>query len=109
MDKTIERILSLIENSGLTDKEILRKLDVSTSSTLISDWRKGRSKSPQIKHITKIADIFNVSTDWLLTGEKKYNLSSSESEWLNLYNQLTPEEQQHCLRFIKGYIELGKK
>lgn len=77
MDDTICRILALIKDNGLNDKQVLKELDVSTSSTLITDWRTGRSKSPQIKHIKKLAELFNVSTDYLLFGiDKKENLSS---------------------------------
>lgn len=112
MDSTITRILDLIDASGLKDKEILERLDVSSSSTLITDWRTGRSKSPQIKHITKLAELFGVSTDYLLTGQNKIiNLSPDEQEWLDLYKQLSLdalEYKQECIGFVKGYITRGK-
>lgn len=78
MDDTILRILSLIDNSGLTDKQILKELDLSSTSTLITDWRRGKSKSPTIKHILKIAYFFNVSTDYLLTGKENHKDLSKE-------------------------------
>ena len=108
MDKTIQRILTLIDNSGLTDKQILKELDVSNTSTLITDWRTGRSKSPQIKHIIKLANFFHVTTDFLLIGIEKYdNLSSDEVDWLNLYKQLSSSDESirnECIGFVKGYI-----
>ena len=110
MDDTILRILSLIDNSGLTDKQILKELDLSSTSTLITDWRRGKSKSPTIKHILKIAYFFNVSTDYLLTGKENHkDLSKEEQEWLSLYDQLDSHDKIECAGFIKGYIAKGKK
>lgn len=112
MDETIQRILTLIDNSGLTDKQILKELDVSNTSTLITDWRTGRSKSPQIKHIIKLADFFQVTTDFLLVGVEKYDkLSSDEIAWLNLYKQLSSSDdniRNECIGFVKGYIAREK-
>lgn len=112
MDETISRILSLIKASGLTDKQILKELDASTSSTLITDWRTGRSKSPQIRHIKKLAELFDVSIDYLVTGtDKKTALSADEQTWLNLYKELSNDSQeckQECIGFVKGYIARGK-
>lgn len=112
MEETILRILFLIDASGLTDKQILKELDLSSTSTLISDWRRGKSKSPTLKHVLKIANFFNVSTDYLLTGKEKFkDLSKEEQEWLDLYSQLSSENstiKNECIGFVKGYIARGK-
>lgn len=108
LDSVIERILELVDKSGLKDKEILKKMDISNSS-MISDWRTGRSKSPTIQNIVKFASFFNVSTDYLLTGQKKYDyLSQKELEWLELYKQLSLADESvrnECIGFVKGYIK----
>ncbi|MCM1221370.1 MAG: helix-turn-helix domain-containing protein [Lachnospiraceae bacterium] len=110
MDTVITRILNLIDKSNLNDKQILKELDISNSS-IISDWRTGRSKSPTIQNIIKLSNFFGVSTDYLLTGkEKYYNLSDDEVEWLELYKQLSLNEQRfkdECIGFVKGYIKRG--
>ena len=84
---------------------LLKYLGKSKSSA--TSWKNGTLPSGET--LLKISEYFNVSIDYLLTGKENRDLSFEESEWLSLYNQLTPEEQKHCLRFIKGYIEIGKK
>ena len=110
MGCVIDRILELIDKSGLKDKEILKKMDISNLS-IISDWRTGRSKSPTIQNVVKFAAFFGVSTDYLLTGKEEYNsLTKEELEWLELYKQLSLADEHirdECIGFVKGYIKRG--
>ncbi len=111
MDPIIKRILNLIDQSGLKDNQVLKKLEISNSST-ITDWRSGKSKSPSAQNIIKFAAFFNVSTDYLLTGKEKFdNISEDEIEWLDLYKQLSQGDSQakaECIGFVKGYIKRGE-
>lgn len=110
MEDTIFRILSLIDNSGLTDKQILKELDLSSTSTLITDWRRGKSKSPTIKHIVKIAHFFNVSTDFLLTGcIQSSDLCNQEKELLNNYRSLPDQTRERVLGYVEGCLETIKE
>lgn len=110
MEPVIARILELIDKSNLTDKQILKELDISNSS-IISDWRTGRSKSPTIQNIIKLSNFFKVSTDYILTGKEKFDaISEDEREWLDLYKQLSHGDQKakaECVGFVKGYIKRG--
>lgn len=113
MEAVIERILNLIDKSELNETQILKKLEISNSST-ITDWRKGKSKSPSIKNVIKFANFFGVSTDYLLTGNINFDvISKEEQEWLDLYKQLSQTADSHtkdeCIGFVKGYIERGRK
>lgn len=109
MEPVVMRLLSLIDNSGLKENQILKDLDISNGS-MISDWRSERSKLPSIKNIIKFAKYFNVSTDYLLIGiENQSNSSSNELQWLDLFHELSEQEQKECYRMVKGYIEYGKK
>ena len=58
-----ERIKSLRLKRGLTQKELGEQLDVSTVS--IRHWETG-TKSPSMSAIISLAQIFRVSTDYLL-------------------------------------------
>lgn len=111
LDPIIKRILNLIDQSGLKDNQVLKKLEISNSST-ITDWRSGKSKSPSAQNIIKFAAFFNVSTDYLLTGKEKFdNISEDEIEWLDLYKQLSQGDSQakaECIGFVKGYIKRGE-
>ena len=109
------RIKNLTEKLKISDKELGILLGLKKSP--MTDWKNEKS-CPTLEQLIKMCDIFSVSADYLLFGNEPTFSTSSENnpqeactelEWLNLYNQLTPEEQKHCLRFIKGYIEIGKK
>ena len=65
MNEIIERILQLMKKNNLSAKKTTEILGVSSST--ISDWKSGRIK-PSIEHIIKLSKLFNVTTDYLLTG-----------------------------------------
>ncbi|MDE6110361.1 MAG: helix-turn-helix domain-containing protein, partial [Eubacterium sp.] len=66
--KTIgEFIASLRKESGITQKQLAEKLNVSDKT--ISHWERGES-SPDLSVIPLIADIFGVTCDELIRGEK---------------------------------------
>lgn len=65
MTEIVERIIELMKKNGLSAKKTTELLGASAS--VISDWKSGRLR-PSIEHIIKLAQIFNVSTDYILTG-----------------------------------------
>jgi len=74
---TIEKIVELIKERGLQQKEFAR--DLGLPENIVSEWKNGRLK-PSIEHIAKIADYFGVTTDYLLKNEEenKNNLKREE-------------------------------
>jgi len=67
LNDAVNRIVMLIDNRGMTAKELCErlKLDITT----VSSWKKGKSK-PTIETLIGISSIFGVSIDWLLTGDE---------------------------------------
>lgn len=65
---TLNIILELLSSKGISDQKFL--YDLGFNRTLLSDWKSGKSKS-YLKHISRIAEYFNVSTDYLLGNEQK--------------------------------------
>lgn len=60
-----ERIINLLEEQGMTQKELAEKSGTSTAS--ISDWIGGKSKrEPKVKGFLAVAKALGVSTDYLL-------------------------------------------
>lgn len=59
----IEKILELMSQKGVTAREVCTSAGLTHSA--ISDWKKGKSK-PSTDALVKIAEYFNVSTDYLL-------------------------------------------
>ena len=66
----IERILALIQERGITAYKLTS--DLSFSSATITDWKKGKSK-PGTDAVIKIAEYFDVSIEWLMTGKNQSN------------------------------------
>lgn len=66
MDKVLSNILVLIGNERGAKTKFCEYLNL--PSSIIGDWKSGRNKSYK-KRLPEIADYFDVSTDYLLTGE----------------------------------------
>jgi len=71
-----DRIKTLRETNDLTQNQLARKLGVTRAS--VNAWEMGQS-SPNIKNVLGMADIFNVSTDYVLG---RINDSSIDTEGL---------------------------
>ena len=56
----------LRDERGLKDADVVKATGITKST--FSDWKSGRSKPKQDK-LQKIADFFEVSLDYLTTGE----------------------------------------
>lgn len=59
----IRRILALKNSAGITNKDLESKIGIASGS--IWKWENGKSK-PGVTSIIKLAEFFNVSTDYLL-------------------------------------------
>ncbi|HHY73622.1 MAG TPA: helix-turn-helix domain-containing protein [Bacillus bacterium] len=116
-----QRLKDLRNNEGISMDGLAKT--IGTSSSRISDWENEKTH-PSSVFVVKIARYFNVSIDWLLTGEEYKNsdatisksgniLTQSEDELINIppiqehqekykeaIKDLTPEEKEliHILR-----------
>lgn len=59
----IERIFHIMDEKGLSAYAVAKSTGIANST--ISDWKKGKGK-PSTDNIVALADLFNVSTDYLL-------------------------------------------
>ena len=110
MNSIGSRIKERRKKLGLTLMQIKEITGISTGT--MSDIENGNAL-PATPSLIKLSEALDCSIDWILTGisrssETTNSLDTCLNELINLYNQLTPEEQKQCLRFIKGYIEIGK-
>lgn len=74
----LERVDSLINEKKMSRAELERRLDLSQGS--IRNWSK---KTPGIDKLQKVADYFDVSTDYLLGRTEKrryYDLTDKEKK-----------------------------
>lgn len=63
MDITLERILKLKKDKGITDAQFQK--DIGVYATALSEWKNGKTTS-YLKKLPKIAAYFDVSVDYLL-------------------------------------------
>lgn len=71
---TINRILELVNESGLTAKEFAENANIAGGS--ITDWKTSRSK-PSVESLQKIAKYTGVQLEWL-TGDSNFKTKQEE-------------------------------
>ena len=68
-----DRIKTLREQKGLTQSTLARKIGITRSS--VNAWEMGIS-TPSTQYLIQLAEIFNVSTDYLLGLEATSTIST---------------------------------
>lgn len=79
-----ERLQSLMDSHNLTQKQLADCCNMRQAN--ISEWKKN-GNFPSGEIAIRIADYFNISIDYLLTG-KEENLTQEETELLSNYRKL---------------------
>lgn len=77
-----EKIKELRKENGITQEELSKNIDVSTSMVGMYETN---ARKPSYEVLIKIAKYFKVSTDYLLNTEEKLNLTMNS---LNKINQM---------------------
>ena len=94
----VERTLNLIKKDNITKNKLLIDLNLSKNSFI--DWEK-RGSSPCADTVVKIADYFNVSTDYLLGRTDDIENNVTDSDWLyNFFVALPPLIRQWAKKWI---------
>ena len=123
MSEIVERILNLMKARNMTPKMMAELFGA--SSSLVSDWKSGR-RNPTLEHIIKLSQIFNVSTDYILTGydrelppeerlteayDHKGNIISLSEEQEAYLKQIVNQAMNERVEAIKEEVmkELGDK
>ena len=97
----VERIKELASKKGTNLKNLEIASDLGNGTI-----RRWNSVSPSVENLSKVANILNVSLDFLANGvEITAILSDDDREWLDLIHSLPPETQ----RDFKGAMRLHKE
>ncbi len=89
--KLHEKIYTCRKKAGLSQEALAEKLGVSRQS--VSKWETGESV-PEINKLPILANIFNVTTDWLLSEEEPCTQSET-----NTVNEDESIKQERIRRF----------
>ena len=71
MNEIYKHIEKLRKDNGMTQVELAGRLGISRSA--VNAWEMGISK-PHINHVIELANVFNITTDYLLMAENARHL-----------------------------------
>lgn len=100
-----ERLASLREKVGLSQKELATRLKM--ARTTYSGYENG-SREPDHETLNRIADFFEVTTDYLLcrTNNPKQSLSGGAKEFLRIID-LSDDKAIEALK--NSFVHQGKQ
>lgn len=96
-----QRLASARKDTGMTQREVAEKLDISFQA--VSLWERGET-TPDIDKLAELASLYQVTTDWLLTGAKTENVFIDFQA--SLSDRLFDEGRMYT--YIKTYASVKK-
>lgn len=101
------RIVQLCKGQKITVKELEKALGFSNGA--ISHWK---TSIPKADKVLSVADFFNVSVKYLLSGEEEKpaapegnGLSEKEQRIIDLFRQLSEFQQDFLIAQIQGLLQ----
>lgn len=119
MNETLKRILKLMQDNGISAHKLEVESAIAISS--IQAWKSGKAR-PSLDAVTKIAEYFNVSVDYLVGKTDNPTPLTSEEGTIAVPNKygdvlvalnegdkdLTQDDIDQIVRFIKFTREQKK-
>lgn len=108
----LHNIVDLMQKKGMGNKDLAEKLGLTAQA--VTDWKAGRSKSYN-KYLPQIADILDVSIDYLLdkkekpTAEDDGELDKDVNELVKLTKDFSDDEFKAVLDYAEFLISKRKK
>lgn len=112
---SVQRILALMEEKNITAAALSR--EISLTNGLITQWKQGKQR-PSVDAIVKLAQYFEVSTDYLLLGKEENtvsqigsnaDLSTDEADLLSYFRVLSRRNQRAILVQMENMINQEKE
>ena len=101
-----EILRDLLAEKDITQKQLADSLNmgVSTLSNYVQN-----NREPDFGTLKRLADYFDVTTDYLLNHRTKYSVSYSEDELLRVFRTLTKDQQELFIKQGKLLVTHYKK
>ena len=101
-----DNLRTLIEEKGITQKELAAKLNVapSTIGSYVQNVRE-----PDFATLKSIAKFFDVSIDYLLNNFTGKSSTHLEGELLRIFRALEPAQQEICLEQCRVFVRVNQK
>lgn len=101
-----EKFLILCNKVGESPNGIAKKIGL--SSATVTKWKNGSQPRPSA--IKKLAEYFNVTTEYLIGKEKSPTEEDEQmSEFAKLFPQLSEDEQRLVIAQMKGIIDMKER
>lgn len=104
MDTFKTRLRKLRENKDLTQEELAKAIGVTRSS--LASWETGR-REPDFETVSKLADFFNVSVDYLLGRDD--NSSQDDRQYVIDDDALEYLDELHKRPEMKTLFDVSRK
>ena len=104
METSLKVLKELRKSKKMTQAELAKTMNVSQGT--IAYWEKG-DREPSYADLKRLADIFKVSTDYLLGreyGVQYSSLSKEQEKLLNDFNDLDKPNQRIILTTITAFL-----
>lgn len=95
MNDVLKRIEILRVENNVKAKDICAYLDIEPNT--YSSW-KNRNRTPDANNIVSLAEYFNVSTDFILTGAE-HGLTEEQRRIVRMYDSLNDEGKEMYLEY----------
>ncbi len=93
-----------VDNSGVTQKEIAKAIDVSTGT--FCDWVKGRAY-PRMDKVEKLANYFGIKKSDLVEDVNigKEAVSNKEQQILDLFHKIPDGNKELAIKMLQTLID----
>ena len=105
----VQNILNLAKEKKITNQQLCKILE--TNPNKIYDWKIGKSK-PSAEDVSKLADYFGCSVDYLLGRENTSDttvLPARLQELVDTASSLSEEQLSDLLRYVRFIKADGEK
>lgn len=89
----VERIKKLCTSNNTTIKALERQIGISNGS--IRHWD---DKPPAVERVLSVANTFNVSLDWLVTGKEANEMTPDEQKLVEYYRKADARGKRSILK-----------
>lgn len=101
-----EILKELLEQHSMSQKELAHILNITPAA--LGNYIHN-TREPDYKILLRIAEYFDVSTDFLLQHTSPSSLSHDEELLLHIFRSLTPEQKEFYLEQGKIFIRQNNK
>lgn len=83
--------------------------DLGLASSTMSGWSASKQTIPRADVVELIANYFDVTTDWLISGKTEGGMSEDEMELVRKFRMLPPEQKSIVETLVNAMTEQNQE